>query len=96
MPDTTPTYAELSARLSARFRPVFDRIAVDSARRDHERELAHDAIGWLREAGFGALRVPVVHGGLGASVEQLFDLLIELGEADSNLPQALRSHFGFV
>ena len=35
-------------------------------------------------------------GGFGASPEQLFDLLIELGEADSNLPQSLRAHFGFV
>lgn len=27
---------------------------------------------------------------------QLFELLAELAEADSNLPQALRAHFAFV
>jgi alkylation response protein AidB-like acyl-CoA dehydrogenase len=82
--------------LNARFHPVFARIADGSARRDNERALAHEAIGWLREAGFGALRVHVAHGGLGASVEQLFDLLIDLGAADANLPQILRAHFGFI
>ena len=54
--------------LNARFHPVFARIAEGAARRDNERALAHEAIAWLREAGFGALRVPVAHGGLGASV----------------------------
>lgn len=82
--------------LAAQFRPVFDRIAQGAAQRDHERILAHDPIAWLREARFGALRVPREYGGFGASIEQLFELFIELGEADSNLPQALRSHFGFV
>lgn len=82
--------------LRERFRPVFARIAEQAVRRERERELAHDAIAWLREAGFGALRVPVHYGGAGASIEELFDLLIELAEADSNLPQILRSHFGFI
>ena len=82
--------------LAARFRPVFARIAEHSVQRERERELAHDAVRWLADARFGALRVPLASGGLGASVEQLFDLLIELGEADSNLPQILRAHFGFI
>jgi len=84
------------ARVAARFRPVFERIAAQAAERDRTRTLAHDAIGWLKEAGFGALRVPVRHGGFGASIPQLFQLIIELAAADSNLPQALRSHFAFV
>jgi alkylation response protein AidB-like acyl-CoA dehydrogenase len=92
MPQQPPSYEQLAER----FRPVFVRIAEHAARRENERELAHDAVNWLREAKFGALRVPLDHGGLGASVEQLFDLLIELGAADSNLPQILRAHFGFI
>ncbi|WP_295542154.1 acyl-CoA dehydrogenase family protein [uncultured Pseudacidovorax sp.] len=82
--------------LAQRFRPIFQQIAEAAPQREHERRLAHDAIDALRQAGFGALRVPRAHGGLGATPEQLFDLLIELAEADSNLPQALRAHFGFV
>ncbi len=85
-----------TAALLQHFRPVFDRIAEQAVEREATRTLAHDAVGWLREARFGALRVPVAHGGFGASVEQLFDLLIELGTADSNLPQILRAHFGFI
>ena len=89
MPERNPSQADLSAR----FRPVFAQIAERAAEREQGRELAFDAVALLRDAGFGALRVPVA---LGASVEQLFALLIELGEADSNLPQILRAHFGFV
>ena len=82
-----------SEALAERFRPIFARIAARAAQREQERELAHDAVARLREAGFGALRVAPA---LGASVEQLFALLVELGEADSNLPQILRAHFGFI
>ncbi|OZI51856.1 acyl-CoA dehydrogenase family protein [Bordetella genomosp. 5] len=88
--------APTDQELAERFRPVFARIAEGAAQRDLDRQLAHEPVRWLAEAGFGALRVPREFGGLGASVEQHYDLLIELGEADSNLPQALRSHFGFI
>lgn len=89
--------AEVSyADLHQRFADVFARIADTAVAREQQRELAHDAVAWLREAGFGALRVPQAQGGLGASLPQLFRLLIELGEADSNLPQIVRAHFGFV
>jgi alkylation response protein AidB-like acyl-CoA dehydrogenase len=80
--------------LAARFRPVFAQIAQGAVDRELTRTLAREPVAWLRAAGFGALRVPAAHGGSGASVTQLFRLLIELGEADSNLPQALRAHFG--
>jgi alkylation response protein AidB-like acyl-CoA dehydrogenase len=40
--------------------------------------------------------VPVEYGGAGASLGQLVQLLIELAEADSNIPQSLRGHFAFV
>ena len=82
--------------LAVRFRPIFARIAERAAEREHDRELPFDAVGWLREARFGALRVPVEHGGFGASVEQFFALLIELAEADSNLPNIFRAHFGQI
>ena len=82
--------------LAARFRPIFARIAERAAEREHDRELPFDAVGWLREARVGALRVPVEPGGVGASVEQFFALLIELAEADSNLPNIFRAHFGQI
>ncbi|MFK3798967.1 acyl-CoA dehydrogenase family protein [Pseudomonas sp. NPDC088444] len=82
--------------LQRRFADVFARIADTAVPREQQRELAFEAVQWLRDAGFGALRVPQTLGGLGASLPQLFELLIALGEADSNLPQIVRAHFGFV
>lgn len=88
----TPDYAALASR----FRPIFARIAEGAVAREGKRHLVHEPIAWLKQAGFGTLRIPVSEGGLGATLPQLFRLLNELAEADSNLPQALRAHFAFV
>lgn len=82
--------------LLARFKPIFDRIAEGALERERTRTLPYEQIVWLKEAGFGAVRVPREYGGAGASLPQLVQLLIELAEADSSLPQALRGHFAFV
>lgn len=82
--------------LAAHFRPIFARIAEGTVARERERSLPHQPINWLKEAGFGTVRIPQEKGGWGASLPQLFQLLTELAEADSNLPQALRAHFAFV
>ncbi|MDT3378816.1 acyl-CoA dehydrogenase family protein [Labrys neptuniae] len=82
--------------LAATFRPVFDRIRAGAVERELNRTLPYEPIGWLKDARFGALRVPEKDGGFGASLPQLFALLIELSHADSNVTQALRAHFGFA
>jgi alkylation response protein AidB-like acyl-CoA dehydrogenase len=82
--------------LAERFRPIFARIQADALEREQSRSLPFEQVKWLKEAGFGAVRIPVEFGGAGASLPQLLQLLIELAEADSNLPQALRGHFAFV
>ncbi len=95
----TPRGGPPSARyeaLAARFRPVFDRIRADAIDRERHRRLPFEAIAWLREAGFGAVRLPESYGGAGADVAELLELLTELAAADSNLTQALRVHFGFA
>jgi alkylation response protein AidB-like acyl-CoA dehydrogenase len=48
--------------LGARFRPLFQRIAGEAVRREQQRELPFEAVQWLREAGFGAIRVPKAYG----------------------------------
>lgn len=83
-------------RIATRYRPIFERIRATALQREQSRALGHDAIGWLKQARFGALRVPAEYGGDGATLAQLFQLLIELAEADSNIVQALRGHFAFV
>lgn len=88
----TPEYLALAER----FRPVFARIAEGVVERENTRTLPLEPLRWLKEAGFGTVRIPVADGGLGATLPQLFLLLTELAEADSNLPQALRAHFAFI
>lgn len=87
-----PTTTELLER----FRPVFSAIAAGAAEREASRTLAYDAVDELKAAGFGRLRVPAEYGGLGATLTQSLRVLRELGEADSNLVQALRAHFATV
>jgi alkylation response protein AidB-like acyl-CoA dehydrogenase len=84
------------AELDDRFRAVLESIAAGASEREIDRRLPYDEVHRLRELGFGALRVPVEFGGLGATVRQQFRLLIDLAAAESNLPQALRVHFSFV
>ena len=94
-PAVVPTPPDYDA-LAARFRPIFAEIAAGAVAREQTRELPFAAVRELAEAGFGAIRVPIEHGGAGASITDLFRLLVELGEADSNLVQILRAHFAFV
>ena len=82
--------------IAERFRPVFARIAAGATARELARELPYEQVRWLKEAGFTRARLPVEEGGLGIGLSDQFALLIELSEADSNITQALRAHFGFV
>lgn len=82
--------------LAQRFRPLFDEIRAGAVERELNRTLPHDQIRALARSGFTALRVPTHLGGGGATLPELFNLLIELGEADSNVVQSIRAHLGFV
>lgn len=84
------------AELTARFAPHFEKIAAGAAERDRTGALPYQQVADLAAAGFGAIRVPVSHGGAGATLPELFELLTELAAADSNIAQALRAHFAFV
>lgn len=83
-----PDSPELAALLA--------RIAEGAEERERELEPPFEAIGWIKEAGLGRLRIPVEEGGGGASVRQLFATLIALAEADSNVAHILRTHYWFV
>ncbi|ORI14792.1 acyl-CoA dehydrogenase family protein [Rhodococcus sp. 1168] len=86
----------VTEELLEHYRPVFREIAAGAAEREASRTLAYDAIEALKVAGFGSLRVPTQYGGTGATLTQSLRVLRELGEADSNLVQALRAHFATV
>ncbi|WKG01559.1 acyl-CoA dehydrogenase family protein [Mycolicibacterium sp. HK-90] len=78
------------------FRPVFERIAERNVARERDRVFPHEQVRWLGDAGFGTLRIPAEQGGFGASLEQTFLLLAELGEADANVAHIWRNHLAFV
>ncbi|MFT9386144.1 acyl-CoA dehydrogenase family protein [Acetobacter sp.] len=82
--------------LAGRFRGVFAQVRAGAADRDRGRILPWAEVGLLKEAGFTGLRVPERLGGLGFSLPELFNLLIELSEADPNLTNIFRSHLGLT
>lgn len=83
-------------QLAQQYRPLFADIRAGAIERELQRQLPFEQIAWLKQSGFTALRVPKSAGGQGATLPELFNLLIELGEADSNLVQSIRGHLGFV
>lgn len=86
----------VDAELNDRFRPLFERIKEGNRDRERERIFAHEQVRWLIDAGFSRLRIPERHGGSGASLQQTFRLLAELGAADANIAHVFRNHWAFV
>jgi alkylation response protein AidB-like acyl-CoA dehydrogenase len=81
---------------SAELGELLERIAEGSEIREREVSPPFEAIGWVKAAGLGRLRIPLGDGGGGASVREFFETLIALAEADSNVAHILRTHFWFV
>ncbi|GGF58463.1 acyl-CoA dehydrogenase [Azorhizobium oxalatiphilum] len=75
---------------------LLDTLRDNSLPQDRDVEATQAAIAAIRRAGLGAFRLPRAEGGGGATLPQLFGLVLRLAEADSNLPHILRNHFAFV
>lgn len=75
---------------------LVEAIAQGAEGRDRGTLPTTQAIDLIRQARLGAFRIPASQGGGGASLVELFTLIIRLGEADSNIPHILRNHFAFV
>jgi alkylation response protein AidB-like acyl-CoA dehydrogenase len=56
----------------------------------------HGVIDVIREARFGAFRVPLDEGGGGASLREFFAAIIDLAHADPDVPHILRAHYWYV
>ncbi len=84
------------AHLAAQFAALFDAVAAGSVAREQSREFPREQVRLLNDAGFGTLRIPAEFGGYGASLEQTFGLLADLGEADANVAHIWRNHLAFV
>jgi alkylation response protein AidB-like acyl-CoA dehydrogenase len=81
---------------SNELRELIDDIAAGSEARDRGTADTRDAIERIRAAGLGRFRLPVSQGGAGASLPQVYELVLALAAADSNIPHILRNHFAFV
>jgi alkylation response protein AidB-like acyl-CoA dehydrogenase len=81
---------------SPELRNLVDAIAAGAQARDRGEGSTHEAIALVRAAKLGLYRLPVSQGGGGASLPQLYELVLDLAEADSNIPHILRNHFAFV
>lgn len=82
--------------LQQRAAATLPRIAAESAEREASRRLPTQEVRHLMACGLGTWRVPAEFGGPAASISSLFDFIVDLGAADPNIAQAIRSHFGFV
>jgi alkylation response protein AidB-like acyl-CoA dehydrogenase len=71
-------------------------IGEGASDRDRERRLPYPAIDAIRSARLGALRVAAEDGGGDATNRDLFEVVIQLGDADPNVAHILRNHFTFV
>jgi alkylation response protein AidB-like acyl-CoA dehydrogenase len=89
---TAPAVGELLARADQ----LFPDFAAGAAARERSRKLPYAEIRRIAKARLLTLRIPREHGGAGATTRELFQFLINLAAADSNIAQALRPSFLFV
>ena len=81
---------------SPELRALLDEIAAGSSEREAKRIAPYKQIRQIADAGLGRLRIPLAEGGGGVSLRELFQFLIQLAEADSNVAHILRVHYWFV
>jgi alkylation response protein AidB-like acyl-CoA dehydrogenase len=71
-------------------------IGEGALERERNGERPFAAIDLVRHEGLGALRIPRQDGGGGASLRELFAVVIALATADANVAHILRGHFAHV
>jgi alkylation response protein AidB-like acyl-CoA dehydrogenase len=81
---------------SPQLKALLAEIAAGASEREAKRIAPHEQIRQIADAGLGRLRIPVAEGGAGVSLRDLFEFLIQLAEADSNVAHILRVHYWFV
>jgi alkylation response protein AidB-like acyl-CoA dehydrogenase len=95
-PDRAADPAALLTPDSPALAALLAEIGAGSAVRERDRIAPYEQIDLLRDARFGALRVPREYGGAGTTLRETFRLIMALASVDSNVAHILRSHFAFV
>jgi alkylation response protein AidB-like acyl-CoA dehydrogenase len=81
---------------SPELRALLAEIAEGASEREAKLIAPHAQIRQIAQAGLGRLRIPIEEGGAGATLRELFEFLIQLAAADSNVAHILRVHYWFV
>jgi alkylation response protein AidB-like acyl-CoA dehydrogenase len=89
--DTSPATARSPA-----LRQLYDVIATGASARDANRTHPYESLSLLRQARFGALRLPATEGGGGGTLRDVIEEAVYLAEADTNVAHIFRNHFTFV
>lgn len=93
-PIQTAHHQKYSFVESQDFKDYLSFLAEDAkARLERGGEGPYKAVEKFKLLKFGTLRLPIELGGKGISIEELFKVLIDLAQYDSDLPQILRAHF---
>lgn len=82
--------------LKARVPAIVAAIAEGAIARDQTRDLPFAAFQLIKDARLGTIRIPKSLGGPGGKPSDFIWLIAKLGEGDSNVAHALRSHFNFT
>jgi len=81
---------------SDRLSQLLASVGEGALERERTGERPFAAVDLVRQAGLGALRIPREHGGGGASLRELFAVVIALATVDVNVAHILRGHFAHV
>ncbi|OZC55477.1 hypothetical protein CH267_12925 [Rhodococcus sp. 06-621-2] len=80
---------------SAHVRSLLDAVGKDVLSRDRDNHPPYEPFDAVRRSRLGSARLPHGEGG-GVDLPTLFELVIALAAADSNVAHSLRNHFQFV
>jgi alkylation response protein AidB-like acyl-CoA dehydrogenase len=92
----TESHTEPVTLGSDRLARLIAAIGEGALERERTGERPFAAIDLVRNERLGALRIPSEDGGGGASLRELFGLVIALATADVNVAHILRGHFAHV
>jgi alkylation response protein AidB-like acyl-CoA dehydrogenase len=81
------------ADLTERGAKLIAELAPGAADRERLRAMPHDEIRRLADEGLFTYRIPTAYGGPGSTVARLFQFIVDLAAADSNIAQSLRPGF---
>ncbi|MDG4667620.1 hypothetical protein [Mycobacterium sp. 236(2023)] len=95
-PDQKPVFTEPVAVGSPGLTLLLDYIDAGVVDRDRDDRHPFEEFEVIRDARLGALRLPVADGGGGATLTELFETVIALGEVDPNVAHSVRNHFNFT